>query len=227
MGTDFSFFERSIREKRTYRFTCPWHRDRLMEPDVRDHLQVLRRGRHYMEVRGSHVLRPGCPEGVRAVEERFGVKLPGEVHDFYKRWNGGFLLHRELYPILSVQEIILTAVDFRTVRGEPTDPSKLPWHLFRFCDMSNSNYLALRRKAGRGWEVVWASVEVYDSDLIIPEYAAQHRRCVMDPSFLVWLRRMEDTDGWPWGESIMLPHDKPPSERIGYADPSFAEGIGL
>jgi len=214
MRTDFSFFERSIRETRTYRFTCPWHRDRLMAADVRDHLQVLRRGRHYADFQGSHVVRAGCPEGVHAIEERFGVRLPREVHDFYKRWNGGLLLYREIYPVLSVQEIIETAIDFRTVRGEPTDPSKLPWHLLRFCDMSNSNYLALRSQNGRDWGVDWADVEVTDSDLILPERAVNYKG-VMDPSFLVWLKRMNDTDGWPWGESIMLPDDKPPSKRIG------------
>jgi len=215
MPVDFSFFERSIRETRTYRFTRGWHRDRLMQPDVREHLRVLGRGRYYTEVSGSHVLRLGCPEGVRAVEERFGVELPREVHDFYGRWNGGVLLYRELYSILPVAGIIHTALQFRRVRREPTSPKELPWHMLRFCDLGEGNCLALRRKGRSDWEVIWADIEVSDTDLILPERAAEHARAVLDPSFLAWLKRMNDTDGWPWGESIMLPDDRPPSKRIG------------
>ncbi|HUT33343.1 MAG TPA: SMI1/KNR4 family protein [Planctomycetota bacterium] len=212
--TDFSFLEESLEEQRIYRFTIPGCLDRLKDPAFRTRIDVLREEPDRMDVRGTHVLFPGCPDGVRAINDRLGVDLPPEVDDFYTRWNGGLLLHRELYRILPVQEIIATALEVRRIRREPRDRRKLPWHMLRFCEVWNGDYLALRRRAPHDWEVIWADIEQTDVDLLFPADPKVDANVVLDSSFLAWLRRMEETDGWPWGGRIRAPRDWPPGTRI-------------
>jgi len=214
MAADFSFLERSLGQERLYRFTIPGCFERLKHPAFSRGVDILAEDAHFMLVRGTHVLFPGCPEGVRAINERFGVDLPPEVDDFYKRWNGGLLLRRELYRVLPVQEIIATATEFRSGRREPTGPAKLPWHMLRFCEVWDGDYLALRRRGPRRWEVIWASVEESDEEMIHPQDPEVDANGVLDTSFLAWLRRVEETDGWPWGGRITAPRDWPPGTRI-------------
>jgi len=213
-STDFSFFERSLEQSRVYRFTIPGCFERLKDPAFRGRIDILREEPDRMEVRGSHVVFPGCPDGVRAISERFQLALPQEVDAFYRRWNGGLLLHRELYRILPVEEVIATAIRLRRLRWEPLDPQKLPWHVLRFCEMWDGDYLALRRRAPLDWEVIWADVEAAEADLLYPSDPEEDANCVLDSSFLAWLRRMEETDGWPWGGKIRPPSDWPPGTRI-------------
>ncbi|MBM4041712.1 MAG: SMI1/KNR4 family protein [Planctomycetes bacterium] len=214
MAADFSFLERSLEQERVYSFTIPGCFERLLHPSVREHIDVLEQGPDRMVVRGTHVLFPGCPEGVRAINERFGVDLPPEVDDFYKRWNGGLLLRRELYRLLPVSEVIATALELRRIVKEPTDPARLPWHVLRFCDLGDGWYLALRRTAPRAWQVIWTSFEDTDTDLLFPKDPKEDANGVLDPSYLAWLRRMEETDGWPWGGRVRAPRDWPPGTRI-------------
>ena len=213
--TDFSFLERSLKEQRIYRFTIRGYFDQLRDPTLCERIDILEETPDRMVVRGTHVLFPGSPNGVRAINEKFGVDLPPEVDDFYTRWNGGLLLHRELYRILPVEEIIATALELRRIVKEPTDPAKLPWYVLRFCDLGDGRYLALRRNAPGRWQVVWTSFEDTDTDLVFPQGLEEDANGVLDGSFLGWLRRMEGTDGWPWGGRIRAPRDWPPGNRIG------------
>jgi len=211
---DLRFFEECLKRSRVYCYTIPGCFERLRIPAFRSRLDVLRDEPHRMDVRGSHVLFAGCPDGVRAINDRFGVDLPSEVHEFYTRWNGGLLFYRELYRLLSVQEIIDTAARCRSLRGEPQDPSELPWHVLRFCEVWDGDYLALRRQAPLRWEVTWADGEMSDEDMIHPEDPQSDANGVLDSSFLAWLRRMEETHGWPWGGRVRAPRDWPPGRRV-------------
>ncbi len=211
MATDFGFFERSLNEKRIYRVTRDLERDMIRKLGTAGAVQILDDTEEHTLVRATNLMDPGSPDGVKPIEDRFGVKLAQEVDAFYRRWNGGVLIYRSVYLILDVQAIIETAIDFRQCQGVPMD---LPWHVLRFCDMGSSDHIALRRNTDADWEVIWADVENCETELLYPEDPQADARGILDASFLAWLRRMDETDGWPWGEHIMLPHDKPPCERV-------------
>jgi len=209
---DWSSFEKSLAESRVYRFSNEWYVQRLKKSQGGDEFEILRSGPFDTDIRGSHVVWPGNPDGARPIEERLAIDLPEEVHDFYHRWDGAWLFYREQYDILSVAQIIETAIEMREIRDEPME---LPWNVLRFCDMGDGNYLALRRKGPLDWEVIWADASRWDAELVKLADPRDDACIRLDASFFAWLRRMDDTDGWPWGESIALPRDTAPSERIG------------
>ena len=211
MPTDFDFFERSLREPRVYRVWRGWERELVRQLAGPDGLDILRDTDDDTLIRTTNLMDPGTPAGVRPVEERFGVKLPPEFHQFYQRWNGGVLVYGILYFPLSVEEIIQTAVEYRECQEVSLD---LPWHVLRFCDLGDGCYIALRRRSEGDWEAIFTSCENAEVDLLHPVDLEEDRNGILDPSFSAWLRRIDETDGWPWGGNIAMPDGRPPCERV-------------
>lgn len=229
MTTDYSFFENSLDEQRTYKFLTGWHSARFLADvrdrthghklDLRPHIKILKIEKEVDEdngypeelvtVLGSHVMLEGEPTGLNAVESEFGIQLPEELHHFYRRWNGGFLLFREFYELFSIEEIIGFA---KTLDGGPNRPPNTPWYFLRFCKVLDSCELALRRRFDGDWEVVF--VEPFDTGNF-EKYLDCEQNPAIDGCFSTWLKRMCATDGWPIGEGIMgMIEDEPPSERL-------------
>jgi hypothetical protein len=211
VALDFAFFERSLHQPRLYRVWSDWEREIVRRLADLDGLDILAETEDETLIRAVNLMDPGTPEGVKPIEERFGIRLPRELHEFYRRWNGGVLVYRTLYSVLSVEDIVTTALELRELHEVPPD---LPWHAVRFCELQDSDCLALRKRQSDAWEVVWAGCDRTDLDLLRPDDPREDCNCTLDPSFLHWLRRMDETDGWPWGEHIMLPSDKAPCKRV-------------
>ena len=156
--TDYSFFENSLNEVREYRFTNGWQCDRFLMKsrshignlDVRPHLQIVPEiapdketylGDPFVNactVKGSHVMRPGMADCAMLVQEKLQLALPPELETFLQRWNGGFLLFREFYELLSAEEIVEVAIEMDETLDQPF---LWPHRVIRFCDLGNSNYL--------------------------------------------------------------------------------------
>ena len=211
MATDFGFFERSLHEPRVYRVWRGYEREIVRQLAGLDGLDILRDTDEDTLIRTTNLMDPGTPDGVRSVEERFGVALPPEFHRFYQRWNGGVLVYGALYFLLPAEEIIETAVEFRELQEVSLD---LPWHVLRFCELDGGNFVALRRKRDGEWEAIFTSCENVDTEYLEPEDSCVDARRILAPSFSEWLRKVHDTDGWPWGEHIAYPEDRPPCERV-------------
>lgn len=211
MATDFSFFERSLTEKRIYRVTRDRERDLLKDLATSGDVEVLEDSEEYTDLLVANLMDPGTPEGVKPIEERFGVTLPQDVRAFYRRWNGGILIYQAVYSILDVESIIAMALEFRQCHGVPAG---MPWHVLRFCDIGSSDYFALRHKTDAEWEVILADHECHEMEFLVPEDPKIDARRVLAGSFLGWLRRLDESDGWPWGKQIMPPHRKPPCQRV-------------
>ena len=200
MPVDYSFFEASLADQRTYR--GQWDRQQLglfEGAQARGRLELLSRKRDDLRFRGTHVMRPGHPLGLAQVNEQLGITLPEDIDAFYRRWNGGLLVLKRFYHLLSAADIIRRSREMRQIRREP-GPPELPWHLVRFCDLGNSEYLALRFDPSTSdWNVFWASHEELDAYYIADTAKPPGRRefTIVDPSFRSWLQRMCATDGWP------------------------------
>jgi hypothetical protein len=213
--TDFEFFERTLHEQRSYRFRgeqAAWHAKQLRRWEAIDQWTVAGKpdgADADFTVTGSHVLDSGNPIGVAGLNERFNITLPQDVDDFYRKWDGGLLLFRQYYPILSVQQIIQVTLWHRDIGNE----GDYPFHLIRFCDLGNSDYLAFRFSEKQEWEVIYKAYEYPDSEVILNWH--EHPGAFLDSDFRHWLQRMIDTDGWPLGgQWIRRDNEPPPAERV-------------
>jgi len=211
MPADFDFLEPSLHEPRAYRVRRGGERLIVETLATSDGLDILRDTDDYTLICATNLMNPGTPDGARSIERRFGVELPPEFHQFYQRWDGGVLIYRSIYFILSSAQIIETAVEFRDVQEMPLD---LPWHVLRFCEVADEDYVALRRRAPSDWEAIYASGDNPETDYLYPQDARVDARGVVAPSFSEWLRKVHDTDGWPWGEHLPLRRNRPPCERV-------------
>ena len=211
MPTDFDFFERSLHEPRVYRVWRGWEREAVRQLAAFDGLDILQETDEHTLIRTTNLMDPGTADGVRSVEERFGVSLPPELHQFYGRWNGGVLVYGILYFMLSADEIIQTAEESRELEGVSLD---LPWHMIRFCNLGDGCYTALRRRSEGDWEIIWADIEDAELDLLHPVDLEEDHNGILDPSFPAWLRRVDGTDGWPVGGNLDMPDGRPPCTRV-------------
>jgi hypothetical protein len=221
--TDYRFFEESCAEERTYRVKNGWHCDRIMNAvaaelahgagnnspvEITDFLEQYdeeeEEEREECAVRGSHLMAPGEPTGVAAIYEQLGVALPQEVDDFYRQWNGGFLLFQEFYEVMSVEAIIAIAICLDRANRR----TQKPLNFLRFCNVLDDCYLALRKNSQELWEVVFCEggeapeEHYFDRGNMPPKYEG----------FRSWLLAMCENDGWPIARGIG--GDEPPAERI-------------
>ena len=191
MTTDFSFFESSLKTKRTYRTPYTANVEMLMDHDEQGVIEMVSESVEEMVFRATHLLKPGFADGIRSVERKFEVTLPQDMHDFYRRWGSGYLVFLREYRLMPPSEIIEEVISFRTIRKERAD---MPKRMFRFCELEDSNFFAVRQNWSNGdWEVIYADIGDTDQELQ-GEYGDS---CVTDASFTAWLKRMVDTDGWP------------------------------
>jgi hypothetical protein len=208
---DFVFFERSLHQPRLYRVWSDWEREMVRRLAELDGLDILEETEDETLIRTVDLMDPGTPDGVKPIEDRFGIRLPRELHEFYRRWNGGVLVYGTIHVLLSVEGIIEAT---REMREAHEVPQNLPWHILRFCDLGDSEYIGLRRKSDEQWEAIWAGCECTDLELLHPTDPTEDRWGIIAPSFLQWLRRVHETDGWPWGEHIAMSGDRPPLLRV-------------
>src|SRR5262245_59154735 len=127
MSTDYSWFEKTLGITKRYRVCGTWHYSvsdgyRLLEEEPRRKLfKVTRESltEDWIEIEGSHRMNPPASTGASEIETAFNVKLPQDIHDFYKLWGGGFLMLSEFHYILSPAEVITYCRWFRGLREEP------------------------------------------------------------------------------------------------------------
>jgi hypothetical protein len=211
VASDFTFFEQSLRQPRVYRVWRGREREIVRLLAEMDGLDILEETEEETLIRTVNLTDPGTPGGVKPIEERFGIHLPRELHEFYRRWNGGVLVYGTIHFLLGVEGIIETTSGIREAQQVSQE---LPWHILRFCDLGDGNYIGLRRKSDEQWEAIWASCEHTDPELLHPSDPVEERSGTFEPSFLQWLRRVHETDGWPWGEHIAMSDDRPPLLRV-------------
>ncbi len=207
--TDYEFFEVSRREQRCYH--TDW--DRPMEAfrtlEGLHRIEIMQDAQDEMTIRGSHIMEAGCAVGLAQVNERLGVALPADIDQFYRQYNGGMLLCREIYRLMPAAEIIEVNL---TLRARTVERQDIPFGIVRFCDIRDGCYIALRRIEGEDWSIIYAedgyTIQelMYDPGLV-KEYS-------WDSSFAAWLERMCKTDGWPSALQV-YGHDHPPMERLG------------
>lgn len=192
MATDYSFFEAALRKSRRYRIRLMGYYEVVQAEPLRHQVKFLKETKKRLDIEVRHVMGPQNTDAAD-IGHALKVKLPPDFTQFYKRWNGGYLLFREPYRLMPAKEILDFALELRRLREEPLD---LPFHVVRFCDMGDGFYLALRRKPGRRnrWEVIWGGADYLDAELAT---AGKDIVAVLDPSFCAWLKRMIRTDGWP------------------------------
>jgi hypothetical protein len=189
----WTFFEQSLLAPRRYKTTAAYYYPLLKKHDQAGAIRLVQEDTYSTTFDANHLLRPGEPAGLSLVEKEFGIRLPEDINEFYKRWGGGLLVFRREYELLAPGEMVRLARELRQIRGEPAD---LPWRLIRFCDIGDSCYFALRLSEKNEWEVIYADVSYYDADL---QSGGAQGQCYThtDASFRDWLKRMADTDGWP------------------------------
>lgn len=213
---DFGFLERALHERRAYRCHGPyaaWRYEWMSEWSLDD---MVLKGKTDGEdadfvFTGTHRMRPGNALGVARINEVFNVTLPADFDAFYRRWDGGVLLFREIYPLLSVEQML--EVNEWYVENTTWD-RRSPWPLIRFCDMSNGDYLAMRLSGDGAWQVNFLSRESPDECFIV-DWEQEYSGSFMDASFTAWVRRIIATDGWPVGFVSLYEDDIiPPTERI-------------
>ena len=146
-------------------------------------------------VEGTHIMKPGNPTGLEAVNKKFNVILPNDLDQFYKNWDGGYLLLSVPYTLLSVDEIIERNIWIRSVRHEPLDA---PWKIVKFAHISDGNYIGMSR-IGAEWYILFISNEYYDAEL---SQTGKPPRQGLPATFSEWLDLILKTDGvlpdiWP------------------------------
>jgi hypothetical protein len=139
----------------------------------------------------SHMMRPFNGTGLELVEQECQMSLPDDVKSFYNRWSGGALVYRQVFRLLTPQQIVNVTTEIRTTRDE----DDLPHQLLRFCDMEDSNYFALRKDpaAPDQWNVIFADIGYTDADM----QGDEGKGMITDHSFTDWLARLNQTDGFP------------------------------
>lgn len=139
----------------------------------------------------SHVV---APAGVALsdLEQRFNIRLPADLNEFYRLHNEALILTRNPVLIMNPAQMIYVSDDLREAQEVPKD---LPRHIIRFGWLGTDDYFLLRYCAEAGdWEVMISSYS-YATDTELQDRSAFGTPC--DKSFADWLRRMIDTDGAP------------------------------
>lgn len=213
MATDYSFFEQTLEQWRTYKPRIRQWRELIELPYYRSRVQVIGKlvpgGDYRFRVR--HLMNEPNPIGVAQLNERLNITLPSELDDFYRRWEGGTLFFRQFYQVLSIRDVLQQAELQRTPDDGYTPSIAASSRILRFCHIHDGRYLALRHRARQTWEVMKVPPGYTDAELVVDDDDVPG--FVTDPNFPTWLRRMCDTDGWPIGGYEFEP-EPPPAERV-------------
>ncbi len=186
MSTDFSSFEASIRERRTYRDVSGLAQEIADDKGLAQHFTVKSTGPE-SAVTGTHVLNTGHPNPEKPFCALFGFEPPSDFTDFYRRWDGGFLFFGVPHKLLPIAKIIEENRDFRKLRGHPP---KSQWKIIRFADIGHNDFIGFRQKEDR-WVVSLILNEYHDDDLLAGEFEAP----VLAQSFAGWIDRLIKKDG--------------------------------
>lgn len=225
MATDYSRFDQTLGIVKRYRITGTYHhrvRDgyrclfykkdeakRSLFSTVRS--EVI--GDEYiaLTIEGKHEMNAPVPSGALAIENAMNVKLPRDLHDFYARWGGGYLMLSEFHYILSPSEVVSYCTWLRNVRMED---AQLPWRIIRYCDVGEGHFLALYDESGRSdWKVIFASCDFSDEQILDPSFGAISK---YGDSFSTWLMETIERDGrfdysppgTPWRQGEPLPSER-------------------
>jgi len=186
MATDFTRFEASIRERRTYHdhwgLALELQGDRRLAPEF----HVTDKNAEWF-VTGTHVMNPGSPDPASPFRKQFGFDPPADFVDFFRRWDGGYLFFGVPCTLLPVEKIIEHNVEFRRLRKYPMNA---PWSLIRFSDIGHNDFIGYRLKDGH-WMVCQLLNEYDDKDLHAGDFEAP----VLAQSFSSWIDRLISTEG--------------------------------
>ena len=91
MSSNFSRFESSMRETRTYHDEWGALPEKIQDAGIPISGFKIVDEITECDVSGSHVMNPGVPDPISPFIKHFYCNPPDDFVDFYLRWNGGFL----------------------------------------------------------------------------------------------------------------------------------------
>jgi hypothetical protein len=195
--TDFTFFEAALEEEREYQTTSAGYISLVRHFAAKGVAEVVSDDETVMRFRVGHVLTSDGDAGLDSVEKRLGVSLPDDIRAFYARWGACRLMLRLPYRLLSPEEIVEETLHWRG-KHRPGEPVRV----VRFCRFSGHvgwQQFVLRLDEARGWEVFCANPGYSEADILHGSFAdGGESGGVTDRSFAAWLRRLCETDGWPY-----------------------------
>lgn len=187
MSTNYARFEASIHETRTYHDEWGGLPGEIREAGIPIAKFKIVDKVTAADVSGSHVMNPGIADPITPFKKFFGCNPPDDFSDFYRRWNGGFLLFGLVYRLLPIEKMIAENAEFREMRGHD---AKSEWKIIRFADIGHNDFIGFRKKNG-SWVVSLILNEYHDDDL----HAGAFEAPVLAKSFKEWIDRLIDLDG--------------------------------
>lgn len=183
MTDRFATFRRSLPERRTYRHvwgTLPEHlRDwgaDMTRYDVRHEMDT-----GAASVTGSSCMRPPRPDAARILTDAFGDRLPADLIEFYRTWDGGLLFHAKPGAMLGCEDVV--DVNQRLRREHGVEASA-PWRIIRLVDIRHDDWVGMVELDGRWYVgVLWEHAE--KQEVLAHEAPYFISRAV--PSFSEWL----------------------------------------
>jgi hypothetical protein len=187
MSTNYARFEASILEIRTYHDEWGGLPGKIREAGIPNAKFKIVDKVTAADVSGSHVMNPGIADPFTPFKKFFFCNPPDDFADFYRRWNGGFLLFGLVYRLLPIEKMVSENAEFMKMRGHDV---KSEWKIIRFADIGHNDFIGFRKKGGR-WVVSLILNEYHDDDLHSGAFEAP----VLAQSFKEWVDRLIDLDG--------------------------------
>lgn len=148
----------------------------------------------------SNIAIEPIPDGLAEVEARLQMKLPGDLHSFYRKWGSAMLLLRNRLDMLSMQDIL------NYIDDSEADP---PCALVRFCSICQRNCFALRtRDAGKTWDVVFVDQDRADFEVM------DDAERIIAPDFTTWFEELHAKDSTLDMPDYEYRFDYPVNQRV-------------
>lgn len=187
MATNYSRFEKSLSEVRTYHDEWGGLPEEIREAGIPTAKFKIVDKITTADVSGSHVMNPGLVDPISPFKTFFRCNPPDDFPAFYSQWNGGFLFLGLIYRLLPMEKIITENAEFRKMRGHD---ARAEWKIIRFADIGHNDFIGFRKKDGR-WVVSLILNEYHDDEL----HAGAFEAPVLAQSFSGWIDRLIDLDG--------------------------------
>ncbi len=196
---DFSWFESTVSIKKRYRLCGTEHymihhalkygQTESCGLPIRKFFDVTQDidNNDIYEIFGSHLMNPGVQTGVKSIEDEFKITLPKSMHEFYRRWGGGFLLLGEYHYLLSPAESIAVSKARMESHGYKKGKGCLVLYL---CDLGQGNSIVYFRK-GSEWKITYFHLEI-DHEQYYKDF---EKLPSLASSFYLWLYNTIAQDG--------------------------------
>ena len=181
---DFKFFEEWIARPRKYdlAWSIQYMKKYFADLPGSENIRIESGDESHTIAYVSPCMRPPAQGRLEEWASGRGLLFSDSFLEFHKNWDGGVVPCLHFYRLFSAEEIKGdTERRYLNVAQPP---------IVRFCDADNGDHFAFMLHDGKYEKVVFADREIPDDELADDEY-------VTDDSFVNWLKRIFDTDGWP------------------------------